>query len=397
MTPETPIIPEASPLRWVIRYFGLAVIVTTVIGLTVVAVLHPAVLGAPEDGSKLFTAVAALVYLTPGIIVLIRSDWHPVGWLLCFLAVGFHFSFAPEFDPTAALGAWMVWLTQVSTSVAFWGVWSGLILVFPDRIADRSPSQRRLAKWVFVANAVALVVVSLQDRLGAGIGTIENPMPLSVIPEAIASQVYILPLLLVALVLVDFVRRYRQADPADRPQYRWVVWAFLYVGAVLPIAIATTFVSGNEDSPVWVLVVLGYILVPIGFMVSILRYRLYSIDKVVSRTLTYGVVVVLVGLIYTVPVVALAEVVGGSSDVVIAASTLVAAAAFSPIRRWAQGVVDRRFNRTKYDSEREVGVFAARLQTGIDFDGIDASLMDVLDATVQPTGATVWLRDPSGH
>lgn len=387
-------------LRWIVRYGSLAGIVVGIIGLGLIALLNPFAEGANwgrDEGFWAFPLIAAVVYLVPGIIVLFRSDWHPVGWLLCNLAIGFNFSFAPELSADTALGGWWIWLTYISTSVVFWGVWSGLILVFPDRISERAPARRRLPWTVLAVNAVCVVLISFQDRIAVTEGSIPSPMPFTFVPERIGSQIYIITLLMLPVVLFDFVRRYRRAKPAERPQYRWVVWAFLYVGITLAIGIVTTLVTGNEDSSIWVLVVLGYILVPVAFMVSILRFRLYSIDKVVSRTLTYGVVAVLVGVIYTVPVVVLADALGGSNDIVIAASTLAAAAAFSPIRRWAQRIIDRRFNRAKYDAEREVAAFGARLQSETDFTDINGSLLKVLHATVQPSTAALWLREESDH
>jgi len=131
-------------------------------------------------------------------------------------------------------------------------------------------------------------------------------------------------------------------------------------------------------------------------MVSILKYRLYSIDKIVSRTLTYATVAVLVGLIYALPVLALARAFGGSNDIVIAASTLAAAAAFSPIRRWAQRIIDRRFNRARYNAERVVEDFAAHLRDHVDLATICDELQGVVGDTVQPTQTAIWLRETDG-
>ncbi len=399
-TPEPNEVAESvTPSRWILRYGALAGIVVGVVGLGLLAVLNPLAEGANwgrDEGFWAFPIIAAVVYLVPGIIVLLRSNWHPVGWLLCHLAIGFHFSFAPELSSDTLMGEWYVWLTYISTSVVFWGVWSGLILVFPNRISERPPSRRRLPRIVFGINAACVLLISFQDRIAVTDGSIASPMPFTFVPQAIGSKIYIITLLMLPVVLFDFVRRYRRANPSEKPQYRWVVWAFLYVAITLAAGIATTLVTGNEDSPVWALVVVGYILVPVAFMVSILRFRLYSIDKVVSRTLTYGVVAVLVGVIYVVPVVVLAEALGGQNDIVIAASTLAAAAAFSPIRRWAQRIIDRRFNRAKYDAEREVAAFGARLQSKTDYADINASLLDVLHATVQPSAAALWLREERG-
>ncbi len=378
------------------RYTALMALILIVVGLSMLALLNPFAesLNWERDGGFwIFPVVAGLVYLVPGVIVLLRSDWHPVGWVLCHLAVGFNFSFAPEIDPTTPAGEWWAWLTYVSTQGLFWAVWAGLILVFPNRLAERPKQERRFPWAVFAINTIAVLLIFFREDIPVVEGTVESPIPFGVVPGAVGAAAFVVPLVMLPLVLGDFVRRYRRARSQEQLQYRWVVWAFVYVGATLAMGITASLIAGHDDHPVWLLLVAGYLLVPASFMVSILKYRLYSIDKIVSRTLTYATVAVLVGLIYVIPVLVLAQTFGGSNDFVIAASTLTAAAAFSPIRRWAQRIIDRRFNRARYNAGRVVDDFAAQLRDHVDLSTICDDLELVVGDTVEPTRTAIWLRE----
>jgi hypothetical protein len=136
----------------------------------------------------------------------------------------------------------------------------------------------------------------------------------------------------------------------------------------------------------------GIAALPISIGVGILRYRLYEIDRLISRTLSYAILTgLLVGVF--VGIVALAtDVLPFSSPVAVAASTLAAAALFNPLRRRVQHAVDRRFNRSRYDAEEIVTAFAARLRDAVDLDTVRQELLRAVDGAVQPAHASVWLR-----
>jgi hypothetical protein len=126
--------------------------------------------------------------------------------------------------------------------------------------------------------------------------------------------------------------------------------------------------------------------------VAVLRYRLYDLDRVISRTVTYGLLTVLLGLGYAAVVLGLGRLLPQGSSLAVAAATLAVAAAFSPLRRRVQGLVDRRFNRRRYDAAGTVEAFAARLRDQVDLDVLHTELLAVVDQTVQPTRASLWLR-----
>jgi hypothetical protein len=137
-------------------------------------------------------------------------------------------------------------------------------------------------------------------------------------------------------------------------------------------------------------VVLG--LMPLATGAAILRYRLYDLDRIISRTVAYGLLTLVLGGGYAVVVLGLGQLLGRDSSLVVAAATLCVAALFQPLRRRVQAVVDRRFNRRRYDATRVIDEFGARLREQVDLDALSAELLVVADRTMQPTQASIWLR-----
>jgi hypothetical protein len=139
------------------------------------------------------------------------------------------------------------------------------------------------------------------------------------------------------------------------------------------------------------IVVVGYWALPTAIVMAVLRYRLYDIDRLISRTITYTVVVGLLTVVYAGGVFVLPGLLRVKGDLAVAASTLAAAALFNPLRRRVWDMVNRRFNRPRYDSEREVERFGARLRDELDLDGLTADLVNVAVTTLQPVAASVWI------
>jgi hypothetical protein len=138
-------------------------------------------------------------------------------------------------------------------------------------------------------------------------------------------------------------------------------------------------------------------LLPLATGAAILRYRLYDLDRIVSRTLAYGLLTVLLGGGYAGVVLGLGQLLGQESPLVVAAATLAVAAVFQPARRRIQRAVDRRFNRRRYDAAQTIQAFSERLRQQTDLDTLTAELLAVVEQTMQPTSASVWLRSPAEH
>jgi len=189
---------------------------------------------------------------------------------------------------------------------------------------------------------------------------------------------------------VCVVLQFRSSRGVERQQMRWV--AAGVAGAVAGLLVSLPGGLGLLPNYISAIVFPSLLLPPVAIGVAVLRYRLYDLDRVVSRTLTYGLLTVLLGLGYAGLVLGLGRLLPEGSSLVVAAATLAAAALFQPLRRRVQQLVDRRFNRRRYDAVRTVDGFAARLRDQVDLDALHGELLSVVDQTMQPTRASLWLR-----
>jgi hypothetical protein len=223
---------------------------------------------------------------------------------------------------------------------------------------------------------------------------IDNPLSLAGSAGKVAAVLAIVGILLHWLSLppaaVCVVLRFRSSRGVERQQLRWVAAGVAAAVAGLLISLP----GGLGFAPGWIsnLVFPALLCPPVAVAVAVLRYRLYDLDRVVSRTLTYALLTVLLGLGYAAVVLGLGRLLPEGSSLAVAAATLAAAAAFSPVRRRVQAAVDRRFNRRRYDATGTVEAFAARLRDQVDLDALHTELLAVVDQTVQPTRASLWLR-----
>jgi hypothetical protein len=169
-------------------------------------------------------------------------------------------------------------------------------------------------------------------------------------------------------------------------------------GAVCVVFLVASVITGGHRG-VWHVVsgilAVGFIALPVSIGVGILKYRLYEIDRIISRTLAYAIVTGLLVGVYAGLVLLATRVLSLSSPVAVAASTLAAAALFTPVRRRVQRAVDRRFNRARYDADRTVAAFAARLQDAVDLETVRADLTGVIHTALEPAHVSVWLAGPT--
>jgi hypothetical protein len=188
----------------------------------------------------------------------------------------------------------------------------------------------------------------------------------------------------------SLVVRYRRAGAVERQQLRWLLVAAVPVaGAVATLAAQA--LTGNEVDLGW-LVGLCLAVLPFGIGAAILRYRLYDLDRILSRTLAYGLLTVLLGGGYAAVVLGLGQLLGRDSSLVVAAATLAVAAVVRPARRRIQAAVDRRFNRRRHDAAQRIAAFSDHLRAQVDLDTLTVELLAVAEDTMQPTQAWLWLR-----
>jgi len=205
---------------------------------------------------------------------------------------------------------------------------------------------------------------------------------------------------LVAAAAVSLLVRLRHARGTERQQLRWFAAsiAFAVAAVAFGVTVSTLFPGSSETGLAWVLVILAFSATPIAVGLAVLRYRLYEIDRIISRTLGWALVTGLLGATFAGLVVglqALSTRVTGGNTLAVAASTLVVAALFQPLRRRVQGAVDRRFNRARYDARHTTDTFARHVRNELDLGQLRSALIDTAGVAVRPVTATVWLRGAS--
>ncbi|HEY5683763.1 MAG TPA: hypothetical protein VIY70_00165, partial [Acidimicrobiia bacterium] len=166
----------------------------------------------------------------------------------------------------------------------------------------------------------------------------------------------------------------------------------VFAASVLILGILLSSIWDLSETASDVGAVLLYSSVWVSIGVAVLKYRLYEIDRIISRTVTYTLVAAAVAAIYLLPVLTLPRLLGESNDLVTAASTLAAAAAFNPLRRRTQRAVDRRFNRARYHTEQEIDAYATRLADQVDLHTVTTDLQAVVARTLTPTTTSTWIR-----
>jgi len=188
------------------------------------------------------------------------------------------------------------------------------------------------------------------------------------------------------------VGRFGRARGTERQQLRWLALAAVLAAGLLLVGLVAGYLG--RDAVVFTSLALCVALLPLATGAAILRYRLYDLDRIISRTVAYGLLTVLLGLGYAAVVLGLGRLLPERSTLAVAAATLAVAAVFQPARRRVQAAVDRRFNRRRHDAGRIIEAFGARLPDQVDLDALHDELLAVVDQTMQPTQAWLWQRPP---
>jgi hypothetical protein len=350
--------------------------------------------------------VAGLTAGAVGAVLAGRRPGHPVGWLLLAMGLVMAASGAsvgyipygivvrPGALPAAHIVA-RVYPATISAVVAA----LGFVLLLTPTGSPPSPHWRRWAWGSAAAVAVTLVAAILAPgSLDPLAQFVSGPLDPSVYGGAlrVANQLALLVALLTLLAGAgSLVVRFRHARGGERQQLRWVALAAALTGLAM-LAAAVLIAAGRVDLGAWLSVV-GATFLPLATGAAILRYRLYDLDRIISRTVAYGLLTVLLGLGYAAVVLGLGRLLPQGSSLVVAAATLAVAAAFQPLRRRVQQVVDRRFNRRRHDAAQLIEAFGARLRDQVDLDTLTGEVLAVVDQTMQPTQAWLWQRPPAAR
>jgi len=360
----------------------------------------------PANQVLLFLGFSA--FMVVGALVVAHRPGNAIGWLFSASALlaftgqlaGQYAVYAyvsrPGSLPGVTFAAWYGYLP--------WFLVLALTLIFTPLLF---PSGRLLsARWrsvawlAGVATAVMTALTSLQPELSFGTGpdqVIANPIGVagvgSFLQSRVVSALIVLLVVLAAAAFGSLVIRLRRSRGEERQQLKW----FTYAAALVPLSV----VGDSLPAPVGDLAnALPIVFLPVAAGIAILRHRLYDIDRLINRTLVYGLLTAALAGVYGALVLLLGQAFGGvgrdTPSWAVAGATLAVAALFQPARRRIQAVVDRRFNRRKYNAAKTIQAYSVRLRDQVDLDTLSRELLAVLDQTVQPTQVSLWLR-PSPH
>ena len=406
---------RASPPDALVRRLAVSGWLLTV-GVTVAALATRLISGAPtlpnrfSLGDVAATGIGLLQVATAtvAVVILVRIPRQRIGWLLMATGVFYSISilasaiaFATVADGPIGLamaqwGGWFAFVTSTLSGVAL----TAIGFLFPSgRVGSTTLARLQwllACPWIFWVVAWALqpgkmfLLTSLDNPLGFGPDVARHLTPTGVPTIAVAVG-------FLAVAIASVVWRFRQSRGVERQQMKWFAAAAVVMLVALGVTAAAGFASSDNAASEWPLVAyaLAATAMPVAIGIAILRYRLYAIDRIISRTISYAVITAVLVGIFAAIVVGLQTILTQftrGDTVPVAVSTLVVFALFQPLRRRVQATVDRHFDRARYDAERIQASFAARLRDNVDLASLAAEVRGVLGSTVAPQSVQLWLR-----
>ena len=387
-----------SPRAWA-RILGVVAVLSFAAAVTLSFLSH-------ELDSGVIAAVIGIPCAAVGMLVTRRQQENPLGWL--FLVIGiclFLSTIGADYSVLAYRPGHRLPFGPVGLVLnEIWGpslvLFTVVILLFPDGSLPSRFWRGALRVYVVwfaallaatgVATAGALAAHPIRIDDNGGLAAVDQPGWFNAVQG-------LLILVLLGLSVAFIARQaliWRRASGERRQQLKWLA-SGAAVSIVCLFLAANFSSSGNGPTLAGVLNTLAWMgatALPVSIGVAILKYRLYEIDRIISRTLAYAIVTGLLVGVYAGLVLLATQVLRFHSTVAVAASTLAAAALFSPLRRRVQHVVDRRFNRARYNADQTVAAFAARLKDAVDLDAIRDDLASVASQALEPAHVSVWTR-----
>jgi len=384
------------------------------LGCAVAAYAASAVLlyGRPGGLSLVILLAAYVPFTGVGSILVARRPRNVIGWVLLGMGWTFAVSFLP-IDATAhelqtltasTLQVAIAWLTDWTVSLTF-ALFATLAFSFPtDRLARGR--WRRFVVLVLVLIWGTVIVSAVWPVLTVmpadTTGFVEIPNPIGLLPQRILGMglpsqsigIAVLPLVIVVSIAA-IAGRYAGARDLERLQLRGRVAAGGSIAVAIPVGLAIVVVFDQAGDIAWVPASLAFMLPPIAIGIAVTRYRLFEIDRLISRGLSWAVLSGSLLAIYAGAVLLLQTVLGDviqGQTVAVAGSTLLATALFQPLRRRVQTAVDHRFNRARYDAERTTTDFAERLRDEMDLASVSGDIIGVVDTALHPSTIDVWIR-----
>jgi MFS family permease len=375
---------------------GVLAVILMAVGIALSVPVH--------QGSVLSTGPVVpivVIYAGVGFIVARRQPRNPIGWILIGFILVFVFSSIAGWYAVLYYRFGHHGLPLPAVAVVLQPSWAPALLLFPvaillfpdGRLASRR--WRRLLQVYAVAGALAsaaifspaVTAVARHDVRLDAFGDVVSSGKSHGGPLAIAE---VLGLVVILVIWLSFVAHqvlsWRRASGERRQQLKW-----LASGAGVTVAVIAVSFGINSTSVAGEVLGIGLAALPVGIGVGILKYRLYDIDRIISRTLAYAIVTGMLVGVYAGLVLLATQVLMFHSTVAVAASTLAAAALFNPLRRRVQHAVDRRFNRARYDADEAVAAFAARLKDAVDLDSVRGDLTGVVQQALEPAHLSIWV------
>lgn len=352
--------------------------------------------GVAREGIEL--ALSAAVFTLVGVLILYRTDGNRIGWVMAAIGlslfVGGVANLADEESAIALAVGGALWLS--------WFVLLGLLVYWFPTGRPVTPRWRFLG-WLAVPMALIAASYVVAETLcvepapsGDCEVWVDNPIGITGVPNPeygdLSTVGYMVLIVFIVLSATSLVVRFIRARGVERLQLKW--FAFAVVSLILA-TVAQETLADLTPIPMlaWdVLWGVAVLALPVAIGLSVLRYRLYEIDRIVSRTVTYLLVVGLLGSVFFGAVPLITSFLPAESDLAVAASTLAVAALFNPVRRRVQVWIDRRFNRARYDAQKVMDAFAESLRDRVDATELSDGWRDVVAETMQPAAVSVWIR-----
>jgi MFS family permease len=362
-----------------------------------------------SDVGGLAFNIVFLAVPVAGILIARRQPDNRIAWIM--LAVGLIIGVGAVADPYSTYGLvrhpgslpavgvvaavnGSLWVPAIGITGTY------LLLLFPD---GRLPSRR----WAPVAWVSGITMGLLVASFVLGPGTFEdnqnvaNPLGIGAMGPVLSVMLAALPLLPLCMLAcaLSLVMRFRRSRGIERQQVKWLASGAAVAATSYGLAmfIGRLYTISGTESPPWLdtfgnITVLTFVAIPVAICMAVLRYGLYGIDRLISRTLSYALITGTLLVVYLLLVTTVSRITPSSSSLAVAASTLAVAALFQPLRHRVQAVVDRRFNRARYDAERTADAFSRRLREEVDLDAVSSDLIAAVHDTLEPARIGLWLR-----
>lgn len=377
------------------------------VGALVAQLLYPP--GAIDLVTALIFTLAVTSMAGVGAFLTIRVPGNRVGWLLLIagsmlaagVLCGAYTLGSIAADGTWPLTAYTAWLTDVLWVPPIVIVAAGVPMVYPDGHLP-SPRWRPIAWLLVVGTMMSILAPAFTPGQINDTMTLQNPFGIPALAPYLpiadtVSMITALPAFLGAWAAVAI--RFRRGSSIERHQVKWLLSVALVGVIAFPVAVAGQLLAPDSvfNTGAWLVGFLALIGLPLTIALAILRYRLFEIDRIISRTIGWALVTGILVVVFAGLVVALQAMlapVTNENTLAVAASTLVAFALFQPLRRRVQRAVDRRFDRARYDGELTVTAFGSQLRDRVELTAIRGDVLATVDVVVRPTSAELWLRGP---